>query len=164
MLNWFRRQAGKIFGGEQNGRTAGSIDRCLSELAQLRQELDQKLAEGAWSVDKVVIERLQTDKVELNLRSIDVKELSGMLSIGFNYGGRLIRMDSQGGGKTAQQPLKGRNGQEDPAAQPIKVNMGMGDAQSPGHCQPGKTNQPEQARPGGPAGTSGRPQINIRFR
>ena len=66
---------------------ARSVDQCLLELAQLRQDLNRELTERAWSVDKIVIERLQADKVELNLGSIDVRELSGMLSIGFNYGG-----------------------------------------------------------------------------
>ena len=106
MLDWFRMQAAKIFHFQQDGRAARSVDRCLFELAELRQELNRQLTERAWSVDKVVIERLQADKVELNLGSIDIRELSGMLSIGFNYGGRLIKMDSQGDGKTAQQPLE----------------------------------------------------------
>ncbi len=164
MLNWFRKQAGKIFRGEQDERMARSVDRCVSELAELRQDLDRKLAERAWSVDKIVIERLQADKVELNLDAINVTDLSGMLSIGFNYGGRLIRVDSKGGGKAGQQPLQGRADQENPAAQPIKMTMGRDDVKSTGNCQPGTTNKPEAARPEKPARTSVRPHLNIRYR
>jgi hypothetical protein len=163
MLNWFRKQAGKIFRGEQDERMARSVDRCLSELAELRQELDRKLAERTWSVDKIVIERLQADKVELNLDSINVRDLSGMLSIGFNYGGRLIKVDSKGDGKTGQQPLQGRADKENPAAQPIKMTMGKDDGQSTGNCKPGTTSKPEGARPEEPARTRVRPHLNIRY-
>jgi hypothetical protein len=97
MLHWLRKQAGKIFRWEREERTARSVDQCLSELAQLRQDLDRELTERTWSVNKIVIEKLQADKVELNLGSLDIGELSGMLSIGFNYGGRLIKVDSKGG-------------------------------------------------------------------
>ena len=159
MLHWLRKQAGKIFRWEREERTARSVDQCLSELAQLRQDLDRELTERTWSVDKIVIEKLQADKVELNLGSLDIGELSGMLSIGFNYGGRLIKVDSKRGGKTGQQPLQGRTDKQNPAARPIKKTMGKDDVQSTGNYKPGTT-----GKPGEPARTSVHPHLNIRYR
>lgn len=46
--------------------------------------------EKDWNVDKLVIESLSTERVDINISSIDVKELSGMLGIGLNYGDRLM--------------------------------------------------------------------------
>jgi hypothetical protein len=105
MLDWLRRQAAKIFSRKTDEQMARNLDRCLFELSQIRRELDENLMGRSWTVDKIVIERLHTDKVELNLGSIDVKDLSGILSIGFNYGSRVIRSEARGGAKTAQQPL-----------------------------------------------------------
>jgi hypothetical protein len=164
MLDWLRKQAGKLFREEQEEQTARSVGRCLSELAQLRQDLDRELAERTWSVDKIVIEKLQADKVELNLGSLDIGELSGMLSIGFNYGGRLVKVDSKGGGKTEQQPLQGKAGKENPAAQPITKTMGKDDVKSKDNYNPGTTSKPKNAQPEKPARTSVRPHLNIRYR
>jgi len=163
MQDWLRKQAGKIFCGERKERMAGSINRCLSELAELRQDLERELAERTWSVDKIVIEKLQADKVELNLGSIDIKELSGMLSIGFNYGGRLIRADSKGGGKTGRQSLQDLANQKTPASQPAKMTLNKDRAGSTGPCQPETTSKPEGTRPEKPVRTSLRPRLNIRY-
>jgi len=122
MLDWLKKQVAKIFSGKQDQQAANNFDQCLLELAQIRRELNQSLAEKCWSVDKIVIERLQTDKVELNLGAIDVRDLSGMLSIGFNYGGKLIRADSKGSAKTSQQPLEKKDQKEKPVKQ--SINMG----------------------------------------
>jgi hypothetical protein len=164
MLGWLREQAGKIFYREREGRTARSIDRCLSELAQLRQVLDGELAERTWSVNKIVIEKLQTDKVELNLGSLDIGELSGMLSIGFNYGGRLIRTESKGSSKTGQQPLPGKSDKKNPDAPPTKTTTGKDGAQNTDSCKPGTTGKPKEAQPEEPARASVRPRLNIRYR
>jgi len=164
MLDWLRKQAGKLFREGQEEQTARSVGRCLSELAQLRQDLDRELTERTWSVDKIVIEKLQADKVELNLGSLDIGELSGMLSIGFNYGGRLVKVDSTGGGKTEQQPLQDKAGKENPAAQPITKTMGKDDVKNKDNYNPGPTSKPKDAQPEKPARTRVRPQLNIRYR
>jgi hypothetical protein len=140
------------------------LNRCLLELAQLRQELNQKLTERAWSVDKIVIERLQTDKVELNLGSIDVRELSGMLSIGFNYGCRLIKTDSKGSGKTTQQPVENQVRQKNPTIQQDAMPTGEGDAQWPGTRKPVTPCQPGEPRTEAKATARARPHLTINFK
>ena len=162
MLDWFRMQAVKIFRREQDERIARSVDQCLLDLAQLRQEIDQKLVERAWSVDKIVIERLQADKVELNLGSIDVRELSGMLSIGFNYGGRLIKMDSKGSGKTTQQPLENQVRQKNPA-QRGTMPEGQRETQGPGASKPATPWQPGETHAEAKATAKARPHLTIHF-
>jgi hypothetical protein len=157
MLGWFRKQAAKIFHSQQGGRVARSVDQCLFELAELRQELNRQLTERTWSVDKIVIERLQADKVELNLGSIDIRELSGMLSIGFNYGGKLIKMDSH--------PLEGQGRQKTPAAPRGVTPVDKSGANRPGACRPKAARQPGEPPPESEgAAAKARPRLTINFR
>ena len=154
MLDWLWKQATKIFTRAQDQQAARTVDQCLLELAQIRQELNEKLTEKCWSVDKIVIERLQADKVELNLGSIDVRELSGMLSIGFNYGGKLIKADSKGGGKITEQPLARKTHEE----QTAKQSMNIGIARQAVKTPPGGASSAQKAPPG-----KG-PRLNILFK
>lgn len=67
------------------------LEKAFKELEQKileRKILEQKVPGHNWIIDKLVIENLHTDKVDFNIAGIDVEELSGMLSIGLNYGGR----------------------------------------------------------------------------
>lgn len=146
MLNWLRKQTAKLLRIDRHEQMAKNVDQCLLELAQIRQELNERLTDKCWSVDKIVIERLQADKVELNLDSINVRDLSGMLSIGFNYGGKLIKADSKGGGKTAQQPLERKTQEDKPVKKSLKMGMEMSKKASPkrGNFTSDKTPEPEE--------------------
>lgn len=61
----------------------------LSNIEKKQQQLEQMLTDKSRCIDKIIIEQMYTDKIEFNLDAIDVKELSGMLSIGLNYEGKL---------------------------------------------------------------------------
>jgi hypothetical protein len=43
-----------------------------------------------WTVNKVFIENLHTDRLDIHIAGIDVGELSGRLNVGLNCGGRLL--------------------------------------------------------------------------
>lgn len=154
MFDWLWKRAVKVFTREQDERPVRTVEQCLLELAQIRQEFNEKLAEKCWSVDKIVIERLQTDKVELNLGSIDVRELSGMLSIGFNYGGKLIKTDAKGSGKIAQQPLERKTHEP----QTVKQSMNIGISRQAANTPPGAASSAHKVPPGKS------PRLNILFK
>jgi len=67
----------------------------ISKLEKRQQELEACLLKKEGYVENIVVERLYADKVEFNLDAIDVKELSGILSIGLNYEGKLIKRSSR---------------------------------------------------------------------
>lgn len=69
------------------------LDR-ISSMEKRQQELEQILSDKSHFIDKIIVEQLHTDKIEFNLDAIDVKDLSGMLSIGINYEGKLIKIQS----------------------------------------------------------------------
>lgn len=59
--------------------------------------------EKYWNIDKLVIESLNTERVDINISSIDVTELSGMLGIGLNYGDRFVKNEPPPTQKTDNQ-------------------------------------------------------------
>lgn len=78
--------------GLRRDKASQDIERRLSAMEEKQQEIEQLLAEKYWTIDKIVIENMYTDKLEFNLDTIDVDELSGMLSIGINSEGKLVKM------------------------------------------------------------------------
>lgn len=106
MDKWFRRANSKNLG--QNFRevpTQNILER-LSDLEKTLADIKEKLEDKYWSIDRVVIEKMHADKVEFNLDKIDVKDLSGMLSIGMNYGGKQIKMESTPAENVRKEPEK----------------------------------------------------------
>jgi hypothetical protein len=67
----------------------------LSNMEKRQQELERILADKNHFIDKMIVEHMHADKIEFNLDAIDVKELSGMLSIGINYEGKLVKIQSK---------------------------------------------------------------------
>lgn len=67
----------------------------LSNIEKRQQELERILADKNHFIDKIIVEHMHADKIEFNLDAIDVKELSGMLSIGINYEGKLVKIQSK---------------------------------------------------------------------
>lgn len=47
-------------------------------------------------IDKVFIDKVNLDQLHFNIDEIGVKDLSGSLSIGLNYGGKVIRLNPYG--------------------------------------------------------------------
>lgn len=78
--------------GLRRDKASQDIERRLSAMEEKQQEIERLLAEKYWTIDKIVIENMYTDKLEFNLDTIDVDELSGMLSIGINSEGKLVKM------------------------------------------------------------------------
>lgn len=76
-----------------------TIDQRLSALEEAQAELHKLLAGKRWSIEKVIIDKMHTDKFELNLDTIDVENLSGVLTIGLNYGGKVVKIDPKEGRK-----------------------------------------------------------------
>jgi len=74
------------------------IEQRVTAIERAQQEIIAILTAKAWTVDKVIIENMRTERVELNLDRVEVQELSGMLSIGLNYGGRLVKLDREDAG------------------------------------------------------------------
>lgn len=88
MFDWLRRLIKSFIPGP-----SPRIGQRLSRLEKGLAEIKEKLEDNNWTIDKLIIENMQADKLEFNLDAIDVKELSGMLSIGVNYGGKQIKME-----------------------------------------------------------------------
>ena len=86
----FKRTKGKPF---DEKLVEDLMDRIV-KLEKKQQELEESL-EKEYCVKNIVVERMHADKVEFNIDAIDVDELSGMLSIGLNYEGKLIKMSSR---------------------------------------------------------------------
>jgi len=74
----------------------------ILKLEERQQELEKSLLKKELSVEKIIIERMHADKVEFNMDAIDVKELSGILNIGLNYEGKLIKVLSKDSSKTKE--------------------------------------------------------------
>ena len=103
LFRWWRRAAGKPPAVDPVRR----LEERLVDIEKTQAEIIALLTGKAWSVDKIVIENMRTDKVELNLDTVDVKDLSGMLSIGINYGPRLVQVSRPNGGGSRESPNAG---------------------------------------------------------
>lgn len=65
-----------------------SLERLNQRVAALEKLLGQQLPCRA---ERLVIEKLITERVEIKLDSLDIKELSGILNIGQSYHSKIIR-------------------------------------------------------------------------
>lgn len=68
--------------------------RLTERVANLEKQLESW--QGAWDkstcrVERLVIEKLIAEKVEMNLDTIDINDLSGILNIGQSYDSTIIR-------------------------------------------------------------------------
>jgi hypothetical protein len=66
------------------------IDNLESKLAQLEKHLQilATVARNPIVIENMYIRRIDADKLQFKMDSIDVKELSGMLNVGVNSGGK----------------------------------------------------------------------------
>lgn len=95
------------------------LEHLQSELYKVTAGLDAVSKELAGQPCEVKIERVYVDKVNLdriifNIDGLDVKDLSGSLSIGLNYGGRVIKLERPKNEpqKKPERPLKKSNRSE----------------------------------------------------
>ncbi|MCG8402672.1 MAG: hypothetical protein MJA84_13950 [Firmicutes bacterium] len=100
----------KIFG---SGSVAGEFDQkvsVLQERVRLLEELYERDRDGPESppviVERLFVEKLTLDKVELNnhIGSVGIKELSGVLNVGANYGWGFQPRENRPGKGTAPPP------------------------------------------------------------
>jgi len=97
----------------------------ISRLEKQQQELEKTISKKEPYVEYIIIERMHADKVEFNIDAIDVKELSGMLSIGLNYGGKLVRIHpgDTGNGKEDNKNVNSSHKSEDIQTPKPKINV-----------------------------------------
>ncbi|MTI79652.1 MAG: hypothetical protein FH758_02045 [Firmicutes bacterium] len=67
------------------------IEARLSTIESRQNDIQKVIIEKCWNIEKVLVEKLETEKVEFSFDTIDVKELSGMLSIGINSDCELVK-------------------------------------------------------------------------
>jgi len=135
--------------GEKVSQYHGYIDELLDRLSRIekrQQQLDKILNERCWTIEKVVIEKMSAEKLELNLDTIDVNELSGMLSIGINYGGKLIKMEPSNKSGSEKSPSDTAQKMSDKASNTSEEHKK-------------KNNREEKGQPG----ESRKPKINLRY-
>ncbi|MEW5762867.1 MAG: hypothetical protein AB1776_06680 [Bacillota bacterium] len=108
MRSWLRSWLG---GSGQIPECAG-LERRVEDLLVLVRKMAAELAalkdltgrELDVHIDRVCIEKVHLEKLEFNIDGIGVKDLSGSLSIGVNYGGKVIRLVSPPPGEEAPPP------------------------------------------------------------
>lgn len=118
MFRWRRRAPGRLQAVDPVRR----LEERLAGIEDMQREIMALLTGKTVAIDKLIVENMRTDKVELNLDRLDVGDLSGVLSIGINYGPRLVR-------------VAGRNGDgwpRPPRQAPVPANPGS----APVPCQP----------------------------
>ena len=103
------------------------LDR-ISKLEKRQQELEESLCNKMHCVEKIIVENMHADKVEFNLDAIDVKELSGMLSIGLNYEGKLVKIHSHESAKKTKdkEEINSNRERDQVSTQRPKINMFFG--------------------------------------
>ncbi|MDA8333604.1 MAG: hypothetical protein M0Z41_01210 [Peptococcaceae bacterium] len=99
MFGWFKKGAKKKSVEAGPAERIRCIEQRVVSIEKVQQEIIALLTEKAWCIDKVIIENMRTDKVELNLDRVDVQDLSGMLNIGMTHGASMVRLAPAGEGK-----------------------------------------------------------------
>ncbi len=134
---------------------SGSERSPVHQLTQIQSTLNQVhadlgrvlkyISEQAFDIriDRVCIDEVNLDQVNFNIDDIGVRDLSGALSIGINYGGRVVRPI-----ETPPPPPKprGSGGGTPPGASPAR----------------GPSDKENTSPPGPPSGGQG-PRLNIRY-
>ncbi|MGI9862050.1 hypothetical protein SDD30_11795 [Moorella naiadis] len=67
-----------------------AVNKIAADLAALLKDLAGQALDI--HIDKVAIDKVNLDQLIFNIDGIGVKDLSGSLSIGLNYGGRVVRL------------------------------------------------------------------------
>ncbi|MDN5344958.1 MAG: hypothetical protein PWQ18_1071 [Clostridia bacterium] len=75
-------------------RRVEDLQQAINKIAVDLAAITRKLAGQALDIhiDRVCIDKVSLDQLIFNIDGIGVKDLSGSLSIGLNYGGRVVRL------------------------------------------------------------------------
>lgn len=68
------------------------VNKIASNLAAITKELAQQSYD--LKIEKVCVDKVDLDQIVFNIDGMAVKDLSGSLSIGLNYGGKVIRLEA----------------------------------------------------------------------
>ncbi|MDF9407990.1 hypothetical protein L7E55_06390 [Pelotomaculum isophthalicicum JI] len=100
-----------------------TVNGMAADLAAIKRECMGQSCEI--KIEKVCVDKVNLDQIIFNIDGMDVKDLSGCLSIGLNYGSKVLRIASPQKPKTEEQK-KGKTG-EPPSPQEeqpqIKINF-----------------------------------------
>jgi hypothetical protein len=103
--------------------TLGKDDPFYADLAKI----SDQLAGQPWEVrvEKIVVDKVTLDQIVFNVDGLDVKDLSGSLSIGLNYSGRVIRTETPPKAKKPEPAQENdQKGKQAPTAgEPPKVKV-----------------------------------------
>lgn len=78
------------------------VNRLSGELSSLTKELAGRSFE--MHIDKVLIDKVNLEQLVFHIDEIGVRDLSGVLSIGVNYGGRVMRVTNASAERGPKQP------------------------------------------------------------
>lgn len=145
------------------GREAGEIEKMVSALEERVRLLEERYGRDRDGpkpepspviVEQLYVDKLTVDKVELNnnIGSVGIKELSGVLNIGANYGGGFLPREN-GFGKWQPPPPGENETEEGPAPSFREKGMGRGQVAQPREKKAGRkpdTPQREKGREGKP--------------
>lgn len=101
------------------------VDKVAADLAAVTRELAEQPREIR--IERVCVDRVNLDQIVFNVDAINVKDLGGSLSIGLNYGGRVVRMEVPG--PKPGKPHKAQTNKSPPPPenrQQVKINFGGG--------------------------------------
>lgn len=94
---------------------AAKLQELESRVNQLEQNNAQVIPGRPMQIENLYVRRLYTEKLQFKLDTIDVQELSGMLSIGINKGGKFNKKE-----------IKKTNGGKNPAIDKPKDDLPKG--------------------------------------
>lgn len=102
----------------------------VNEIASNLAAITQELARQSYDIkiEKVCVDKVDLDQIVFNIDGMAVKDLSGSLSIGLNYGGKVIRLEAPKKPKP-EEPEKDQTQKSPPPSgeqSQIKVNFGNG--------------------------------------
>ncbi|MGQ9498341.1 MAG: hypothetical protein ACUVRC_04210 [Desulfotomaculales bacterium] len=115
---WWQRVKGVLRPPRRPPPELAGLERRVQELQEVVNRMAAELAAvlkdpAAQSfdvrIDRVAVERVHLDKLIFNIDGIGVKDLSGSLSIGVNYGGKVMRLVSLPPGKSEEKSMPVRN-------------------------------------------------------
>lgn len=110
--------AQKVCGDRRN------IEKRLRRLEEKVRDLERKEPECPLVIEQLYVEKIEVDKVELNnnIGAMGIKELSGMLNIGANYGGGIPPQGVKGQGDDPPPPGPGVEKRPKPGKE-LKCNI-----------------------------------------
>jgi len=127
VARWWQRIKGRLSSPRRPPPELAGLERRVQELQEIVKRTAADLAAVLQDlagqnldihVERVTVERVNLDKLIFNIDGIGVKDLSGSLSIGVNYGGKVMRLVSLPPEKSRGKPAPVEDSGARPAATP----------------------------------------------